>query len=95
MNLEYYEGRKFAVVFVKVVDEATSKVQLRTIHGRADVDRGALSVVAPEGGRFAVPHSALRNILPNDGTDILRDCEYYALVKVDSGIELETPDYME
>lgn len=95
MNLEYYEGRKFCIVFVKVLDEASGKMQLQTLHGRADVERGKLSVASPEGGKFTVPHTALPNILPNDGTDLLQDCEYYVLVKTSPGIEFGKPDYID
>lgn len=93
MNLDYYEGRKFCVMFVKVLDQATGKMQLRPIYGRASVEQGKLLLMTPGGGSFAVPHTALTHILPNDGTDILKDCEYYVLVKTDPGIDFEDPDY--
>jgi hypothetical protein len=95
MNLEYFEGRKLCVVFVKVVDAASERVQLSALRGRADVENGKLSVVHESGHRFTVPHTALANILPNDGTEILGDCEYYVLVKTDPGIPFEKPDYMD
>ncbi len=94
MNLEHLEGRKLCVVFVKVVDVATGKLQLSALHGRGDVERGKLSVVGADGARFTVPHTALANILPNDGTPMLKDCEYYILVKTDANLDLERPDYL-
>ena len=93
MNLEYYEGRKFCVVFVKVIDQKAGKMQLKPYFGRASVEDKKLLLMSPEGGSFAVPHTALPNILPNDGTDLLKDCEYYVLVKTDAGIDFEDPDY--
>lgn len=93
-NLDAYEGCKFCVVFVKVLDEKTQRFQVQTLHGRADVGRGKLSVVGDGGVAFTVPHTALRNILANDGTDILKDCEYYVMVKTDAAIQLEKPDWL-
>ena len=86
--LEYLEGRKFCVVFVKVIDAATERVQLRCLRGRASLERNKLDVMAPNGNLFTVPNSALPTIQPNDGTALLKDAEYYCLVKVDDSIEL-------
>ena len=36
--LNRLEGRKFCVVFVKLVDPATERVQLQCLRGRASVD---------------------------------------------------------
>jgi len=87
-SLEYLEGRKFCVVFVKVLDAATERVQLRCLRGRASVERGKVDIMAPNGNVFTVPHSAVPTIMPNDGTELLKDAEYYCLVKVDENIEL-------
>ena len=95
MSLEYLEGRRMCVVFVKVIDESAGKVEVACLHGRADVDSGRLAVVSSSGSRFAVPNTALGNILPSDGTPILKDAEYFVMVKTDSGIDLDKPDYME
>jgi hypothetical protein len=86
-KLDYLEGRKFCVVFVKVVDPATERVQLQCMRGRASVERGRVSVVGSEGGMFTVPSSALPNILPSDGTPLLKDAEYFVLVRTDDNIE--------
>lgn len=83
------------MVFVKVLNQDSGEVQLQTLHGRADVEAGKLAVAGSDGLRFTVPHTALPNILPNDGTDILKDCEYYVLVKVDRRVGLGKPDYLE
>jgi hypothetical protein len=91
-NLNYLEGRKFCVVFVKVVDPATERVQLQCMRGRASVERGHLSVVGSNGGMFTVPSSALPNILPSDGTALLQDAEYFVLVRTDDNIEFVAAD---
>ena len=87
-SLNHLEGRRMCVVFVKVVDEAAGRVQLRVLHGRGSVEQGKLTVIAASGVRFGVPHTALGNILPNDGTPMLKDAEYFVLVKAGDGIEL-------
>lgn len=86
--LEKLEGRKFCVVFVKVLDESTGKVQLQCMRGRANVERGRVSVVDEHGCSFTVPGTASSRILPNDGTAMLRDAEYFCMVKVDGNISL-------
>lgn len=90
MDFGYLEGRKFCVVFVKVLSEAgiEKKVQMRCLRGRASIERGRVSVVTPEGAGFAVPGSALHRILPNDGTAMLKDAEYYVIVRVDPQVDL-------
>ena len=86
--LEYLEGRKFCVVFVQVLEEHSGKVRLQCFRGRASIERGHLNVVAGNGCVFTVPSSAYGNILPSDGTKILRDAEFFVLVKTDAGIDL-------
>ena len=88
--LERIEGRKFCVVFVKTVDEARGKVQLQCMRGRASVDRGKVSVIDESGCTFTVPGTAVQNILPSDGTALLKDAEYFCFVKVDPSIQLVT-----
>ena len=86
--LEKIEGRKFCVVFVKVIDHENERVQLQCLRGRANVERGRLNVVTAEGASFTVPGTAMQTILPSDGTEILQDAEYYCLVRVDDNIQL-------
>ncbi len=87
-DLRYLEGRKFCVVFVQVLDEGHARVQLQCLRGRASIERGHLHVVTASGAMFAVPGSALPNIEANDGTKILKDAEYYVLVKADPNLKL-------
>jgi hypothetical protein len=87
-NLGYLEGRRFCVVFVKVLDQVTERVQLRCLRGRASIEKGRINVVAPSGNLFTVPGTAMATVLPNDGTELLKDAEYFCLVKVDENIEL-------
>lgn len=91
-NLDYLEGRRFCVVFVKVLDIETEHVQLQCMRGRASVERGRLSVVTAEGGMFTVPSSALPSVLPSDGTELLKDAEYFCLVKTDENIAFVPSD---
>ncbi|MFA5205082.1 MAG: hypothetical protein WC708_11835 [Lentisphaeria bacterium] len=93
--LEHLEGRRFCVVFVKVLDLAAGKVQLRCLHGRADVRQGRLDVVTAAGAVFSVPSSAHGSIQASDGTALLRDADYFALVRVDDKMEFVTPDEAE
>lgn len=86
--LDYLEGKRFCVVFVKVLDAEQERVQLRSLRGRASIDRGKLSVAAPAGNVFTVPTTALGTIMPNDGTAFLKDAEYFCLVRVDDNIDL-------
>ena len=91
--LEKIEGRKFCVVFVKVIDHENERVQLQCLRGRANVERGRLNVVTEEGASFTVPGTAMQTILPSDGTDILQDAEYYCLVRVDDNIQLSRHEH--
>ncbi|MEI8078945.1 MAG: hypothetical protein WCH61_04865 [bacterium] len=94
-SLAYLEGRRFCVVFVKVLDSPEGKVQLRCFRGRADVRGGRLAVVTGTGAVFAVPSSAHGSIQPHDGTVLLRDADYFALVRVDDTMNFVSPDEMD
>ncbi|NMA42010.1 MAG: hypothetical protein GX946_01360 [Oligosphaeraceae bacterium] len=87
-SLAYLEGRKFCVVFVKVIDAASERVQLRCLHGRASIEKGRINVVAPSGNLFTIPGTAMATVMPSDGTALLKDAEYFCLVRVDDNIEL-------
>lgn len=91
-SLDRLEGRKFCVVFVKVINEDAGKVKLQALHGRASVENGKVSCITPEGASFTVPRSAHSNILPSDGTEMLKDAEYFVLVKTDKEIEFLNSD---
>ena len=93
--IERIEGRKLCVVFVKVLDEASGKVRLQCLRGRASVDRGKVSVIADDGCTFTVPGTAVPHIMENDGTPLLKDADYFCLVKVDPSIQLSTKEEME
>ena len=88
--LERLEGRKFCVVFVKVIDASSERVQLQCLRGRASVEKGKVSVVDHHGAMFTLPGTAVKNIQPSDGTKLLQDAEYFCLVRVDDTIELVT-----
>jgi len=86
-RLGYLEAKKFCVVFVQVADAASDRVRLQCFRGRASIDRGQLNVIDANGTVFPVPNSALGNILPSDGTALLQDAEYFALVKTDDKLD--------
>jgi len=87
-RFDYLEGRRFCVVFVKVTDPVRERVMLQCFRGRASIERGRVNVVDVNGGVFTLPGTALNNILPSDGSRILKDAEYFCLVKTDENIEL-------
>ncbi len=86
LDVNFVHGKPFCVVFVNS-DKGEDNLQMKTMHGRAFVDKGALSLKEPSGATFAVPSSAYHHILPNDGTDLLKQCDFYVIVRV-SGMEL-------
>jgi len=88
ISLEKIEGRKFCVVFVKVLDEATGKVQLLSLRGRASVEHGKVTCISDDGTNFTIPSVSVANILPSDGTPYLKDAEFFCFVKVDKDIQL-------
>jgi hypothetical protein len=90
--LKRLEGRKFCVVFVKLLDAATERVQLQCLRGRASVDRGKVSVYNEHGAVFTLPSVSLKNIMPSDGSELLRDAEYFCFVRVDDSMELVSQD---
>ena len=91
-KLDHLEGRRFCVVFVKVLDPASGKMQFQCLRGRADIRRdGRLFVVAPGGAEFQLPSSAYGMIQPSDGTEMLKDADYFVLVKTDPRIDLAVP----
>jgi len=91
-NLGYLEGRRFCVVFVRVIDPETERVQLQCLRGRASIERGRLNVVNEVGGVFTVPSSALASVLPSDGSSLLKNAEYFCLVKTDENIAFVSPE---
>ncbi|MFW5802503.1 MAG: hypothetical protein ACOCWJ_01175 [Verrucomicrobiota bacterium] len=86
-RLKHIEGSRFCVVFVKVVDPESERVRLQCLHGQARVDSQAVRLVTDEGAEFTLPTSALPSVLPSDGTAMLKDAEYFAMVKIDPNVE--------
>ena len=78
----YLEGLPFCIVYMKVLDLAAEKVELAAFHGLAQIHPDRLIVDNEKGHTVTVPQSALKSILPSDGTDILEDSKYYVIVKV-------------
>ena len=96
-NIAYLEGRTLCVVFCKLVDEdkhgmctnmEEPKFQIKTMHGRASIHQGKfIDCIDAAGNTFRVPPSAYDRVFPSDGTDILKDAEFFVMVKV-SGMDL-------
>ncbi|MCM8538369.1 MAG: hypothetical protein NE334_20670 [Lentisphaeraceae bacterium] len=97
VQLDYLEGRKICVVFCQLKDEETFKksekepeeagFRLKCLHGLGNIIDGKYLKVEGDQGSFQIPPSAYKNIYPNDGTDILKDSEYFVMVKLDSKLE--------
>lgn len=87
-SFAYLEGKRFCVVFVQIPEDNPEKVRLQRLFGRACVDKNSVSCVTEQQVKFTIPASAMGNILPSDGTDILLDAEYYVLVKADPKIDM-------
>jgi hypothetical protein len=84
-DLSYLEGRKFCVVFV--AQEDGGPIKMKCLHGRASIHRGMRLSVEGAMGKFDVPPTAYSMIMESDGTEMLRDAEYFVLCKVE-GMEL-------
>lgn len=95
MQLDYLEGKTLCVVFVKVLEPSTGRVQCRALRGRAAINQGHLDVMTAKGAIFTVPSSAYPTIALNDGTKLLGDSQYFCLVKVDPNIDIEHGGYDE
>ena len=97
INLGYLEGKKICVVFCQLQNEEEYKngqdpgegnFKLKCLHGLGNIIDGKyLRVEGPQGG-FSVPPSAYGNIHPNDGTDLLKDSDYFVMVKLDHKLEM-------
>ena len=95
-DLSYLEGTKMCVVFCQLKDEEEESTKeqdegsfrIKCLHGLGNIVDGKYLKVEGDNGNFQVPPSAYNRIFPNDGTDLLEDCEYFVMVKIDSKLEL-------
>ena len=89
MDVNYLLGKKLCLVFAKHADEKTNKVQMRCHYGIAFVEDGQKLYLIEEksGAKIGIPSSAYNKILESDGTELLKDSEYFVIVKVDKNIE--------
>ena len=87
-SLEYLEGCKLCVVLIKADedDPEGGGIKLKCLHGRANVSNGRLYLEGA-GPRFEVPSGLHHNILPNDGTKMLKDAEFFVMCRV-AGMDL-------
>ncbi len=81
-ELGHIHGTRFCLVRMTVADEAGKKVELVPIHGVAQVLPDRVIVLEESGSQHVVPDSALPSIFPSDGTELLKDAEYFVIVKV-------------
>jgi hypothetical protein len=84
---QYLDGTRFCIVYMTVLDAATQEVELTTVHGRARVLPDRIAVEDRNGKAVSVPHSALGSIYRSDGTDLLKDAEFYVLVRVSDSFQ--------
>ena len=91
-DLKYLDGKKICVVFVKEIPESPNKAKIQCMHGRADTSENKLTVITGNGAKFTVPNTALPTILPSDGTEILKDAEYFVMVKLHQDIDFITSE---
>lgn len=82
MDLDYLEGKRFCVVYVQAEGDGATTLNMKCVHGRANVEKGKLTV---ENDRVSlpVPSSCYPMIQPNDGTAMLRDAEYFVVCRVE------------
>jgi len=92
VDVSYLEGKSICAVFCKVVNpdapSDSEKFQIRCLHGRANTEGNYLTIESGNGNAFKVPPSAYHQVFPNDGTDILKDAEYFIMIKVSSNMNL-------
>ena len=99
MDLKYLEGKKMCVVFCQLQDEDQFQdendmpdegtFKIKCLHGRGNVfDNGKALRVEGDNGGFTVPASCYGRIYPSDGTDLLKDAEYFVMVKLDKNMEM-------
>jgi hypothetical protein len=81
-KLDGVHGSKFCLVWMEVIDPDSEKVKLTPVYGTARILPDRLVVEETNGKQQVVPDSALPSVYPSDGTDILKDSEYYVIVKV-------------
>ena len=94
-DISYLQGAKVCVVFCQLKEEPEDKsvepkegdFRIKCLHGNGSIIDGKYLKVEGPDGAFSVPPSAYRNIHPNDGTDLLKDCDYFVMVKIDSKME--------
>lgn len=82
LALGHLDGTRFCMVCMDVLDAATETVKLTPIHGVAKILPDRLVVEEPSGNQMVIPDSALVSVLPSDGTAMLKDAEYYVIVKM-------------
>ncbi|NQZ56898.1 MAG: hypothetical protein HRT88_05430 [Lentisphaeraceae bacterium] len=97
-DINYLQGAKVCVVFCQLKEEPKDKsiepeegdFRIKCLHGNGLIyeDGQYLRVEGPDGA-FNVPPSAYKNIHPNDGTDLLKDCQYFVMVKIDSKMDFD------
>ena len=98
IDVTKYEGTKMCVVFCQLQDETTHQdpnqnpeegnFKIKCLHGNGKVLEGKYLEVTGPNGSFKVPPSAYERIYPNDGTDLLKDSQYFVMVKLDHKLEM-------
>ena len=84
VNINYLNNNKICVVYCRQENDDinSNKLEISTLHGIAKVLNNTLYVQVGSGNPIVMPKSAYRNIFPNDGTEMLKDADFFMLVKV-------------
>ena len=78
----YLQGAAFCIVYMTVLDAEKQEVQLDPFHGTSRVLADRILVADDEGRTSVIPDCALGNIHPSDGNAVLKEADYYVIVKV-------------
>ncbi|OVE75379.1 hypothetical protein BVX97_04720 [bacterium E08(2017)] len=85
-KLEGIGGKRFCLVYMELIDMEKEQVKLTPVYGTARLHSDKLLLVEKDGNELVVPESALASVYASDGSEILKDAEYYVVVKVGHGI---------
>lgn len=83
-DLSHINGKSFCLVMMQVIDMVSEQVKLTPIYGTARVLADRMVVEEKSGSQHVIPDSALTAISLSDGNEILKDAEYYVIVKIEN-----------
>ena len=83
-NIEQLKGKKICAVYCRQQDDNpnSDKMQISTLHGIAKIKNNGLYIDVGSGNPIPIPQTSYKNIFPNDGTQMLKDAQYFVMIKV-------------